>query len=541
MADHDAGASERLLEDARPHRPRRLSRRERRVETLGAEALLATAVAMAVLVPSDRPLSAGTLVLCAALYAAASRVRLYVGAGSALPTQLVFVPMLFVLPLGVVPLAVAAGLVASALLDVARGRAHPERVVTAVGDGWYAVAPAAVLALAGSPPAGARHWPILLAAFAAQSAFDVVASTAREWAGRAIRPGLQLRVMASVYAVDALLAPVGLLVAGAAEDHSLALLSVVPLLALLAIFARDRRMRIDHAIARLEELERERERLQGTIRRVGEAFASNLDRRAVLALVVDTATDALDAPLCRASTGSDTVLRGSEAELERALAGGTAWVLDPPLDLVIARPGRPFSAQEQELVGYLATQCAVALENARLHEEVVRQATVDELTGLSNHRRLQQALDEELNRSRRFPTPVSLLILDIDDFKAVNDTHGHLQGDAVLRAVAQAVREHTRAVDEAARYGGEELAVLLRGTGLSGARSAAEAIRRAIEALRVPLEGGGHIRVTASLGVAELRRGERDKSELIAAADAALYKAKRSGKNRTVTAPLVAR
>src|SRR4051812_3542522 len=199
---------ERLLEHARPHRPRRLGGRELRVEALGAVALLAVAGVMAAVIPSSRPLEFHTLVLYAALYAAASHVRLYVGAGSALPTQLVFVPMLFVLPLGVVPLVVAAGLAAGALVDVVRGRAHAERIVTAVGDGWYAVAPAAVLALAGSPPPEPGHWPVFLAAFAAQSALDVLGSTAREWAGRGIRPGLQVRVMASVYAVDGLLAPV---------------------------------------------------------------------------------------------------------------------------------------------------------------------------------------------------------------------------------------------------------------------------------------------------------------------------------------------
>src|SRR5207245_2448773 len=121
----------------------------------------------------------------------------------------------------------------------------------------------------------------------------------------------------------------------------------------------------------------------------------------------------------------------------------------PGLGTLAVSRRAPFSARDHELLGYLASQCAVSLDNARLHTELVRQATVDELTGLSNHRRLQQALDEELARTRRFPTPLSLLILDIDDFKKVNDTHGHLQGDAVLRAVAEAVRTHTRGVDEA--------------------------------------------------------------------------------------------
>jgi diguanylate cyclase (GGDEF)-like protein len=529
-------APERLLEHARPHIPRRLGDRELRVEAIGAGALVAVAAAMALLIDSPRALSVPTLALYAVLYVAATRVRLYVGAGSALPTQLVFVPMLFALPLGAVPLAVAGALATGAAIDVALRRVHPERILTATGDGWYALAPVAVLALAGGPAPGAAYWPVLVAAFAAQCLFDVLASTAREWAGRAIRPGLQLRVMAAVYAVDALLAPVGLLVAVDAQRHTLAVLVTAPLLALLAIFARDRSMRIDQATARLDELERERARLQGTIRRVGEAFASNLDRRTILTLLVDTAVDALQAGWGAARDGDEEIARGGSEP--------AGWRIERPLGpegaLAIRRQDRPFTRVEEELVGYLAGQGAISLENARLHAELYRQATVDELTGLSNHRRLQQALDEELARSRRFPAPLSLLILDIDDFKSVNDTHGHLQGDMVLREVARAVREHCREVDEAARYGGEELAVMLPGTRLEGAYRAAETIRRAIDDLRVPLSTGGDLRVTASIGVAELERTRMSKNELIAAADTALYEAKRRGKNRVIKAKLVA-
>src|SRR5687768_16192401 len=112
-------ALERLLEQARPHRPRRLTRRELRVEVISAATLLAVAGGMAILASSSRALSPATLALYAALYVAAARVRLYVGAGSAAPTQLVLVPMLFALPLEVVPLVVATGLVVSALIDVA--------------------------------------------------------------------------------------------------------------------------------------------------------------------------------------------------------------------------------------------------------------------------------------------------------------------------------------------------------------------------------------------------------------------------------------
>jgi diguanylate cyclase (GGDEF)-like protein len=124
------------------------------------------------------------------------------------------------------------------------------------------------------------------------------------------------------------------------------------------------------------------------------------------------------------------------------------------------------------------------------------------------------------------------VLLDIDDFKQVNDTYGHPQGDVVLREVARILRESSREIDEPARYGGEEMAVALPQTDLEGAYVIAERIRVAVDALRIPrLDGGGTIGVTVSCGVAAAEDG--DKVALIAAADAALYRAKRAGKNRT--------
>ena len=116
--------------------------------------------------------------------------------------------------------------------------------------------------------------------------------------------------------------------------------------------------------------------------------------------------------------------------------------------LSLVRTGRPFSDDEQSLVESLAGQAAVSLENVQLHEQVRRQAVTDELTGLSNHRRFQEALSDELDRTRRFAQPVGLLMLDIDNFKRVNDTYGHPQGDEVLRAVARVLRETSRDVDD---------------------------------------------------------------------------------------------
>jgi diguanylate cyclase (GGDEF)-like protein len=170
-----------------------------------------------------------------------------------------------------------------------------------------------------------------------------------------------------------------------------------------------------------------------------------------------------------------------------------------------------------------------------LHFQVRRQAVTDELTGLANHGRFQELLTAETEQVRRYHHPIGLIMLDIDDFKAVNDTYGHPQGDAVLRQVASVVRQNSRDADSPARYGGEELSLILPHTDLEGAHAIAERIREAVEELPVPrIDGTGFLRITASVGVAASTVGHKE--ELIAEADGALYEAKRRGKNCTVSA-----
>jgi diguanylate cyclase (GGDEF)-like protein len=207
----------------------------------------------------------------------------------------------------------------------------------------------------------------------------------------------------------------------------------------------------------------------------------------------------------------------------------------------IARRDRDFSRQEEELLEYLAGQAGVSIENADLHETVQRQAVTDELTGLANVRQLHITLDREIERSRRFRSPLGLVMLDIDDFKQVNDEFGHQQGDQVLASVARVLRRLSRDIDEPSRYGGEELAVVLPGTESDGAAQLAERMREAIARLRIPRVGAaGELKVTASFGIASLPASAEDKESLIAAADAALYRAKRAGKNRVERAEPVA-
>jgi diguanylate cyclase (GGDEF)-like protein len=323
---------------------------------------------------------------------------------------------------------------------------------------------------------------------------------------------------------------------------------------------------------RLEELQLERRRLREAIRRVGQSFAKGLDRDAVLEIVVQTAVDGVGADVGRAALRTGPQGRfeqvAGEGDVERfrdAISAaeaaslnaedvvetdlGDLYALSHPLRaqeggrilgmLTVARASHGFSDPERELFTYLSQQAGVSIENVDLHETVQRQAVTDELTGLFNHRRFQEVIFQEVERAKRFGGDMGLIMLDIDNFKRVNDTYGHMQGDLVLREVARVLRESSREIDEPARYGGEEMAVALPGTDLDGAFNFAERVRHAIESLELPLiEGGGTLRVTASFGAAavEAGNGAADKDDLVAAADAALYRAKRSGKNRTVRA-----
>jgi diguanylate cyclase (GGDEF)-like protein len=203
--------------------------------------------------------------------------------------------------------------------------------------------------------------------------------------------------------------------------------------------------------------------------------------------------------------------------------------------ITVARRGRPFTDDDREVLRSLGAEAALALENIELHFQVSRQAVTDELTGLANHGRFQELLSAEIEQVRRYHHPIGLIMVDIDDFKAVNDTYGHQQGDAVLRHVANVLRENSRDADSPARYGGEELSLILPHTDLEGAFAIAERIRAAVEGLRVArTDGGGVLRITASVGVTASTVG--DKNRLIADADGALYEAKRRGKNCTMSA-----
>jgi diguanylate cyclase (GGDEF)-like protein len=185
-------------------------------------------------------------------------------------------------------------------------------------------------------------------------------------------------------------------------------------------------------------------------------------------------------------------------------------------------------------------------ERKKLEAQLSALALTDSLTGLLNRRAFDEALEREWKRTLRDGSEISLLLLDIDHFKQFNDQYGHQAGDDCLRAVAAAVTEAVRITDTVARYGGEEITVILPSTFTAGAVEVAEKIRASIEALRLPLEGnpeGGNW-VTVSVGVATAlaRVGGtmRMPESLLLAADNAMYKAKHEGRNRVATALLIA-
>ena len=176
-----------------------------------------------------------------------------------------------------------------------------------------------------------------------------------------------------------------------------------------------------------------------------------------------------------------------------------------------------------------------ALKLGETLEALRQHATRDQLTGLLNRREFDRIMAEEAERSRRFGHPLALVMVDIDHFKAVNDTHGHLAGDAVLREVAKTLTAQLRTVDRVARIGGEEFALVLVQTGRSAATEVAQRVVKAVAASPVMIESGLSLKLTVSAGLAVLPEDVSWLELLIGAADRSLYAAKRGGRNRVMT------
>ncbi|HET7776028.1 MAG TPA: diguanylate cyclase, partial [Azospira sp.] len=229
-------------------------------------------------------------------------------------------------------------------------------------------------------------------------------------------------------------------------------------------------------------------------------------------------------------------------EFASALGIKTAWstpIVSPGKEVLgtvslYFRSGRRPTPFEKSVIEHACRLAAIAIDRSRAMESLHRLATVDTLTGLYNRSRFLDQAESELGRARRLGRGAAVLMLDVDHFKRINDTHGHGAGDVALKVVGAIISRELRAIDICGRMGGEEFAILLPETDQAGAMQAAERLRQAIAQEQVRAGEGVSLDITVSIGATVLAEEDANVDHVLARADAALYQAKRGGRNRTV-------
>jgi diguanylate cyclase (GGDEF)-like protein len=483
---------DRLMEESWETRSSRASRREVAVEAVAAMSFVAIAGPLAgPAISSVNPTLALMLVI---LYAIVSGVvRFPIGAGYVVPSYVMLVPMLLLLPPSTVPLFTATALLGAGMARWANKDGSAEQVLFSVPNAWHSLGPALVLMVAGRDHHSTlAATGIYLGAFMAGCVLDLAVSTLRESIGLAVAPKLQMRVVASVWLIDACIAPVGLLLASAARHDEAALLMVLPLSALLLILERDRSARIGQAQHRLELVGRERTRLQAAVRRLGDAFAAKLDLSSLTSIALRGSMDALDADAGRlilevphrpslieteGAAGVASLLEQAGKLARRTqqpeqLEDDGVWALALPIAgtaddelrggaLAVARRDREFREDEQTLMLGLVERARTAVCEILAHEVLREQAVTDPLTRLGNRRKLAADLAKRMDTFEAPAEPLVLMLFDLDGFKTYNDTFGHIAGDALLARLGSKLNTVVAPRGTAYRLGGDEFCVLL--------------------------------------------------------------------------------
>ena len=335
------------------------------------------------------------------------------------------------------------------------------------------------------------------------------------------------------------------------------------------------------------ELSHSRDQLQRAVRRVGDTLRATHDMKQMLESVVNTAADAVEADVAILWSFTPTrdelygsIARGIEIDalprlgIAEGIVGfvaerASSIVIPPPqatmglprparqepsfpvalvtplysqdrmvavLALYRTDPRKHFSEEDVEMVNFLTEQCGVAIENVLLHEEAQRLSLTDGLTGTWNRRFMQMQFRQVLATATRFDRPFSILMLDLDNFKQINDTFGHQKGDEILVEFSRRVKLALREVDTFARYGGEEFICLLAETDVDGAITTAEKIRDAIRSEPFGDSPERQVSLTVSIGVASYSQHGDTYAALVESADQAMYRAKQLGRDRIAVA-----
>ena len=527
------------IERSRERSRRRGERRELLTELSVSGAFLVAAAGLAILLPHERA-SWGLALWLTAICAILVRIEFEVGEGHTRPVQLAFIPMLVLLPPWLVPIAVLAAQLPTTVVKVVLRRVPPQRLLLGVADSSFALAPALVIAAAGSFSGLWMTAGLCLAALAALMASDLAISSLRMRVGLQIDPRTELRGFVWVYLVDLCLAPIGFLAALGGQGHPLVLAAVLPLAALLAVFARERRGRIDNALRLHEVAQESRDRLQTIVQNSSDCIAI-IAADGTMATLTGS-VEPIFGPGWETAQGQPLLDRVHPLDIAPVSAF---------LDSVAAKPAdepqeaewrmryadgsyRRIEAAATNLlgdarVGGIVITARDVEDRKAFEEQLRRRAFRDGLTGLANRALFYDRVEQALTRGARGAAQVGVLFVDLDDFKAANDARGHAECDGLLQEVARRLAACLRPAETAARLGGDEFGVLIEG--VTDTETVTATAARLLDALPIAL-GPRPLRVTASIGIVVSGPEDRGVEEFLRKADLAMYAAKANGKHR---------